>query len=61
MGGDPAHFAADDQTQPVGLGRPPYLVIGFIGPVFHILKITFWSWPMYFANLRIGGTTFSSS
>ena len=21
------------QTQPVGLGRPPYLVIGFIGPV----------------------------
>ncbi len=31
------------QTQPVGLGRPPYLVIGFIGPVFHILKIAFWS------------------
>ena len=49
------------QTQPVGLGNPPYLVMGFIGPVFHILKMAFWSWPTYFANLRIGGTTLSSS
>ena len=29
------------QTQPVGLGSPPYLVIGFIGPVIHILKMSF--------------------
>ena len=29
------------QTQPVGLGRPPYLVIGFIGPVIHRSKISF--------------------
>ena len=28
-------------TQPVGLGKPPYLVIGFIGPVFHILNTSF--------------------
>jgi len=45
------------QTQPVGLGRPPYLVIGFIGPVIHILNMAFWSAPRYLANLRIGGTT----
>jgi hypothetical protein len=29
------------QTQPVGLGRPPYLVIGFMGPVIHSLNIAF--------------------
>jgi len=29
------------QTQPVGFGKPPYLVIGFIGPVRHILNIAF--------------------
>lgn len=26
---------AEAQTQPVGFGNPPYLVIGFIGPVIH--------------------------
>ena len=49
------------QTQPVGLGSPPYLVIGFIGPVIHILNIAFWSSPMNLENLRIGGTTACSS
>jgi len=29
------------QTQPVGLGKPPYLVIGFMGPVIHSLNIAF--------------------
>ena len=29
------------QTQPVGLGRPPYLVIGFIGPVIQIENRSF--------------------
>jgi len=29
------------QTQPVGFGRPPYLVIGFMGPVIHSLNIAF--------------------
>ena len=29
------------QTHPVGFGRPPYLVIGFIGPDRHILNIAF--------------------
>ena len=28
-------------TQPVGLGKPPYLVIGFIGPVSQSLNISF--------------------
>jgi len=31
----------EGQTQPVGLGRPPYLVIGFIGPVIHSLNMAF--------------------
>jgi hypothetical protein len=57
----PAGPARLRQTQPVGLGRPPYLVIGFIGPVIQILNNSFWSSPRYFANLRIGGTTLSSS
>ncbi len=29
------------QTQPVGLGKPPYLVMGFIGPVSQSSKISF--------------------
>lgn len=49
------------QTQPVGLGRPPYLVIGFMGPVLHCLNRSFWLAPMYLENLRIGGTTEYSS
>jgi len=53
--------AAAVQTQPVGLGSPPYFVIGFIGPVIHILNIAFWSSPMYLENLRMGGTTACSS
>ena len=28
-------------TQPVGLGKPPYLVMGFIGPVSQSLNISF--------------------
>lgn len=48
--------ADNTQTQPVGLGMPPYLVIGFIGPVIHNSKTSFWSSPMCLANLRIGGT-----
>ena len=28
-------------TQPVGLGRPPYLVMGFIGPVIQSLNKSF--------------------
>ena len=50
-----------NQTQPVGLGRPPYLVIGFMGPVIHCLNRSFWLAPMYLENLRIGGTTEYSS
>ncbi len=49
------------QTQPVGLGSPPYLVIGFIGPVIQSLNMPFWSSPRYLANLRMGGTTECSS
>lgn len=45
------------QTQPVGFGKPPYLLMGFIGPVIQVLNISFWSSPTYLANLRIGGTT----
>jgi len=37
----PGKYCDPGQTQPVGFGRPPYFVIGFIGPVFHILNITF--------------------
>ena len=33
--------AAVNQTQPVGLGSPPYLVMGFIGPVIQSLNISF--------------------
>ena len=54
-------IAVRDQTHPVGLGSPPYLVIGFMGPVNHSLNISFWLAPMYFENLRIGGTTECSS
>jgi len=41
MGRVSSHSAADGQTQPVGLGRPPYLVIGFMGPVIHSLNMAF--------------------
>lgn len=62
--GVPASAIAPDlnrQTHPVGFGRPPYLVIGFMGPVIQILNSSFWSSSRYFANLRIGGTTLCSS
>jgi hypothetical protein len=41
MGRVSTHSAAGGQTQPVGLGRPPYLVIGFMGPVIHSLNMAF--------------------
>ena len=55
--GQPEHL----YTQPVGLGRPPYLVIGFIGPVIQSLKTSCWSSSRYLANLRMGGTLPNSS
>ena len=57
-------FGDDFIIQPVdgyGLGRPPYFVIGFIGPVNHILNMSFLSIPMNLANTLIAGTVEFSS
>ncbi len=43
------------QTQPVGLGKPPYLAMTFMGPVFQRSKSSFLLLPAYFMNLRSGG------